>query len=146
MTENNAVTHFNEDELNPHGSKKFTLIDLLMLIMIVGVILTFIIPLRQSRIHEQHVKASLPVIQTIINANEEFKAVDGDYAFDISQLNLKELNKPEDIFQYVLTDTAIVVSTTKLGIDTKSYYFDLRDKRFRVPKDSKDVIMPDWLP
>lgn len=146
MTENKPVAQYEDEELHPHGTKKFTLIDLLMVIMIVGVTLTFIIPLRQSRIHEKYIKGTLPVVAQIMKANEDFKAVDGDYAFDISMLNLKEINKPEDMFQYVLSDTAVVVYSKKMTLDSISYYYDLKDKRYRVPKESKNIIMPDWLP
>lgn len=146
MTENKPVAQESGDELNPHGVQKFSIIDLLMVIMIVGVLLTMYFPLKQTQKHEKFVRESIATMKTIINANEQFKATDGDYAFDISQLNLKEINKPEDTFQFTVSDTAIVASTKKLAVDEKLYYYDLRDKRFRVPKESKDIIIPDWLP
>lgn len=125
---------------------KFSLIDLLMIIMVVGVILTIVIPLNQTRKHESMVRNSLSDMARIIKANEEFKLNSGwdDYAMDISQLNLRDLDM--SVFKFAINDTAVVAVTEKLGTEEKSYYYDLRDKRFRVREDSKDIIIDAWLP
>ena len=131
---------------------KFSIIDLLMVIMIVGVLLTIILPLRQSRKHETLVRESLKEIEKIIHANEYFKLNSGwdTYAMDISQLRgfsteqMRTLNTT--VFTFAVNDTSIVATTNKLGQTEKGYWFDLRDKRFRVQEDSKDVIVDAWLP
>ncbi|MCK9328730.1 MAG: hypothetical protein M0Q94_02520 [Candidatus Cloacimonetes bacterium] len=131
--------------LSSSGIKKFSLIDLLMIIMIVGVILTIIIPIQQTRKIENIVKDSFSEMQKIIKANEEFKRGDwGDYAFDIDMLNLKDLD--ESVFKFSLNDTSIVAVTTEFGNEEKAYYYHLFDRRFRVRNDSKDVIFDAWLP
>jgi len=131
---------------------KFTVIDLLMVIMVVGVILTIILPLKQSRRHEAIVRNSLKEMEKIIHANEFFKLNSGwdSYAMDFSQLRgfsteqLRTLNT--SVFNFAVNDTAIVATTAQLGRTEKGYWFDLRDKRFRVNEDSKDVIVDAWLP
>ncbi len=130
---------------NSSGIKKFSLIDLLMIIMLVGVILTIIIPIQQSRKHEVMVKESFSEMQKIIKANEDLKNSDwGEYAFDISMLNISDLD--ESMFKFTVNDTSIVAVTDKLSNEEKAYYYHLFDRRFRVRHDSKDIIFDAWLP
>ena len=125
---------------------KFSIVDLLMVIMIVGVILTIIMPLRQVRQHETIVRTSLKEIEKIIRANEDFKVNSGwdEYAMDLSQLNVRDLDT--SVFKFAVNDTSVVATTEALGVGVKSYWYDLRDKRFKVPEDSRDLIVPAWLP
>ena len=134
---------------------KLTLIDLMMIIMIVGLVLTVIIPLQQTRRHESLVRESLRDMIKIIEANEDFKLNSGwdDYAMDLGQLDgyLRDLGKSSlnintSIFAYTLSDTIIVATSEKLDHETKSYYYDMRDQRFRVSENSKDIIFDAWLP
>jgi type II secretory pathway pseudopilin PulG len=128
------------------GKGKFTIIDLVMLIMVVGVILTIIVPLQQMRKHEAIVKGSLPDMVRIISANEQYRLNDefGEYAWDLSLLNLRDIDT--SVFTFTLTDTTVVAHTFQIGSDSTSYYYDLRDKRFRVPDDSSNLILNAWLP
>jgi len=126
---------------------KFSLIDLLMIIMVVGVIMTIMIPIQQTKKQEMMVRDSLQEMKKIIIANENWKANDdfNEYAWIIGQLNLK---LDTSVFEYSLTDTTIVAISHKntLAKEEKTYYFDLRDKKFRVTDDSEDVILRAWLP
>ena len=125
---------------------KFSIIDLLMIIMVVGVVLTIILPLQQTRRHEALVRSSLTEMEKIIRANEDFKLYSGwdTYAMDIGQLNLRDLDT--SALRFAITDTSVVAITTNLGGEEKGYWFDLRDKRFRVNEDSRDKIVDAWLP
>jgi len=129
----------------PEAKGKFSMIDLLMIIMIVGVIMTVMIPIQQTKRQEMIVKGSLKQMEQIINANENWKANDewGEYAFDIGQLNLK---LDTSVFSFSLTDTTVVAVSEVIAKEPKSYYYDLRDKKFRVDDDSEDVILRAWLP
>jgi deoxyadenosine/deoxycytidine kinase len=82
----------------------------------------------------------------IINANESFKLNDDfeQYAHNLSSLNLTNLD--ESIFTFSLTDTTVVATSTKLSTSEKSYYYDLREKKFRVSENSEDIILPTWMP
>ena len=126
---------------------KFSLIDLLMIIMVVGVIMTIMIPIQQTKKQEMMVRDSLQEMKKIIIANENWKANDdfNEYAWIIGQLNLK---LDTSVFEYSLTDTTIVAISHKntLAKEEKTYYFDLRDKKFRITDDSEDVILRAWLP
>ena len=127
-----------------HKHQQFSLLDLMMIFMIVGVVLTIIIPLRQSKIHEQLVKSSLPEMARIITANDRFYQEWGWSAFDLSELNLRDIDT--SVFSFALSDTAIVATTDRIGLSEKAYFFDLRDRRFRVREDSKEYIYDAWLP
>lgn len=145
MAEEKKSQNIKNKELTSSGTRKFSLIDMLMIIMLVGVILTIIIPIRQTRRHERIVKSSLADMARIIDANEEFKLnVWGEYAMDISQLNIRDLD--ESNFKFTVNDTAVVAVSNTLAAEEKAFYYDLRDKRFRVRQDSRDIIFDAWLP
>ena len=123
---------------------KITLIDLMMIIMFVGIVLTLFIPLQQTKKQERIVKSSLKEMQRIVNSNEEYYSIFNSYSTNFSYLNLRDIDNT--YFEYTLSDTAVVASTNKLGPTTKSYYYDLKMKKFKVYADSKDVIIDTWLP
>jgi len=125
---------------------KFSIIDLVMIIMVVGVIMTIVIPVQQTKSHETYVKNSLQDMARIINANEKFKLNDlfEEYAPSLNYLKLEGLD--QSIFTYTLTDTTVVATSSKLAKYDKSYYYDLREKKFRVSEDSEDIILAPWMP
>jgi len=125
---------------------KFSLIDLLMIIMVVGVLATIVLPLQRTKSNEALVRGSLPDMIRIVQANDEFKRGDGfgDNAWDLDQLNLRNIDM--SVFHFAINDTSIVATTNRLGSLEKAYYFDTRDNRFRVREDSRDVIFDTWLP
>ena len=127
-------------------SSKFSIIDLLMIIMVVGVILTIILPLRQARIHESLVRESMNEMYKVIRANDYFKQYSGwqTYAVHIDQLVIDNLNT--SVFTFAINDTSIIATTEQLGRTEKAYWFDLRDRRIKVREDSKDTIVDAWLP
>nr|HPK40130.1 hypothetical protein [Candidatus Cloacimonadota bacterium] len=89
--------------------------------------------------NEKIIINSLTKMNLIIKANEQFKKEDGDYAFDISQLNLKDELK-DDFFEFTLNDTAIVATSNKLTLNPVTYYYLLNEQGFRIMPDSKKVI------
>lgn len=139
MTENKPASQINLDEINPDSIKHFSLIDLLMVIMIVGLIALAIFPKMQDAKNEQIILDSINKMQLIINANEKLKAESGDYAFDLGMLNLKDQIK-DDYFEFTLSDTAVVATSKKLSANEVSYYYMINDQRFKVKDDSKEVI------
>jgi len=118
---------------------------LMMMIMVIGVICTILIPVQHSRHHQTYVTNSLQDMKKIVAANEHFKETDefGDYAWDLSQLNLKV---DQSIFQYTLSDTTIVAEAKNLSRDTKSYYYDMKTRKYHVTEGSEDVIFKAWMP
>lgn len=131
--------------------KKFSLIDLLMIIMIVGIIFTFTVPLKQIKMSQARVHDILADMRFIANENVKFSESemgDGDYAFDISQLNLqKDLN--DKYFEFSLTDSSVVAVTKKdFGKAGAEIHYYLPNGPFTVNEDdlSRKLIDPNWLP
>lgn len=139
MAENTQNSQINPDEISLSGNKHFSLIDLLMIIMVVGLIAMAIFPRMQDQKNEKIILNSLEKMQMIVAANEKMKVETGDYAFDLSMLNLGDTVKDE-YFEFTLNDTAAVATSTKLSINEVSYYFMIKDQKYRVRPDSKEII------
>ena len=137
------------EEMSVEHKNRFSLIELVMIIMLVGVIITIVIPIRSTMKNEVFVKASIKDMITIIQAEEAFKSDpalgDGDYAVDKSQLKLPTFN--EEYFTYAVTDTSVnAVSTSKFSKREVTFYYLFKDKAFKVDPKFKDYIEPSWLP
>jgi len=124
---------------------KFSIIDLMMMIMVIGVICTILIPVQQSRKHQTFVLNSLQDMANIRAANEIYKANDewGDYSWNLNELNVKV---DQSIFVYALSDTAIVAETNKLAREPKSFYLDMKTGKYHVAEGSEDIIFKAWMP
>jgi competence protein ComGC len=123
----------------------FSLIDLIMLIMVVGVIMIITIPLKQTKKNELQVRSSLIGMNKLIKANDLYRIDNWDEnAWEISHLGIKDLDT--SIFTFAIDDTCIVATSTKLAKNDKSYYYHTSDKRFRVQLGSEDIILNAWLP
>jgi len=134
------------------GTKKFALIgkfgimDLLMVIMVVGIFFTLTLSVLQTKEREKIVRESVEDMKMILIKMAEFEAEVGMTAWDISQLNIRDFKSKH--FKYSITDpdTAVTAITNSLVAEEKMFYFDLREKRFRVRQDSKNIIEDNWLP
>jgi len=79
---------------------KFSLIELLMIIMLVGIIFTLIIPLRNDQIRKKRIEEAIRNIQII--AREDVKFMndpdkgDGSYMFDHTVVKFVEATKDEN--------------------------------------------------
>lgn len=147
---------------------KFSLIELLMIIMIVGIVFTLTIPLRNDQITKDKLKEAIRNIQIIARADVAFKEdpANGYYMFDHNVikvnddgsvggedlLNVQEkLVKSGDVFlfDYAVTDSTVVAITNKnFGkVGAKIYYY-LPNGPWNVGDDkvSKNVFDPNWLP
>jgi len=128
---------------------QFSIIDLMMMIMVIGVICTIYIPVHKSNLHQKYVRESLKDIQAILNANEVYKRNDefGEYAWDLGQLREKlDLKLDSNVFKYTLNDTTIVAVSDQLAREETSYYYDLKSRKFHVAEGSEEVIFKAWLP
>jgi len=147
---------------------KFSLIELLMVIMLVGIIFTLTIPLRNDRVNQKKMKEAIYNVQVIARADVDFKndPANGYYIFEHSVIKLNEdgtysgedlLNIIEDLqktkdffyFDYSVTDSTVVASSNKnFGkVGAKLYYY-LPSGPWGVGEDktSKSVLDPNWLP
>ncbi len=127
---------------------KFSLVELLMIVMLVGLIFVIWIPMKEAKIYRANLQEAIGNIETITKANIDFKnnpdLGDGDFAFDIGQLNLK---LEENFFNYAVTDTTIVAtSTEEFGKKDIDVIFYLPTGPYQINNDSKQVIDISWLP
>ncbi len=133
---------------------EFSLIELLMIIMIVGIAFTLIIPLKQDRENKAKLAEGVRNVQVI--AREDVKFYDnpdnGYYAFDLSMLDLDgKLEKTGDVFlfDYSLTDSTVVATTNdNFGVVGASFFYYLPQGPFQLAEDkvSKQTFDPNWLP
>ncbi|KQC09544.1 MAG: hypothetical protein APR54_12760 [Candidatus Cloacimonas sp. SDB] len=79
---------------------KFTLIELLMIIMLVGIVFTLIIPLRNDQIRKKRLAEAIKNIQIIAREDVKFKndpdKGDGSYMFDHTVVKYVEATKDEN--------------------------------------------------
>ena len=147
---------------------KFSLIELLMIIMLVGIIFTLIIPLRNDRLNQKKMKEAIYNIQVIARADVAFKndPANGYYIFEHTVVKLDEdgtysgedlLNIIDDLqqtqnffyFDYSVTDSTVVASTNKnFGKEGAKLFYYLPSGPWGVGEDriSKSVLDPNWLP
>ncbi len=133
---------------------KFSLIELLMIIMLVGIIFTLIVPLRIDKMNHMKIKEAIKNIQIIARADVAFKEnpENGYYAFDVSMLNIKDkLEKSHDnfLFDYSLTDSTVVATTNmNFGKEGAVIYYYLPNGPWNIGDDkiSKSVLDSNWLP
>ena len=148
------------DDLSIKQAKKFSLIELLMIIMLVGIVVTFIFPLRQMKIDRSRTQEAIEIVREIAKIDEDFKnnpdLGDGEYAFDFSQLNYKPDNAyftfrvaDVDMEGRSITGGFIVATTTEEfgheGIQIK-YMLPSGPWSIEAPDKAKDVIHRNWLP
>lgn len=78
---------------------KFSLIELLMIIMLVGIVFTLIIPLRNDRLNKEKLKEAIKNVQIIARADVIFKddpeKGDGTYMFEHTVVKYIETAKDE---------------------------------------------------
>ncbi|MCF7912957.1 MAG: hypothetical protein K9M99_10545 [Candidatus Cloacimonetes bacterium] len=135
--------------------KKFSLVELLMIIMIVGIIFTIIVPLSMSNKNHKNMAEAIYNLQLIAQKDVEFynNPDNGYYAFDVSMLNIDENQfKKTDgdfIFDYTLTDSTVVATTNeKFGIEGAkiSYYLPRGPWALGDDKVSTSTFDNAWLP
>ncbi|MCD4827884.1 MAG: type II secretion system GspH family protein [Candidatus Cloacimonetes bacterium] len=142
---------------------KFSLIELLMIIMLVGIIITFVIPLQQMKQYKARTMIAVENITVIHRLNEDFKIDpnlgDGDYAFDISMLNILPGNEyfgvhPDTTyFSYFFdpNDESVIVAETKpaFGREGIKVVYHQPDGPYSVlyeNESDEDIIQKNWLP
>jgi type II secretory pathway pseudopilin PulG len=133
---------------------KFSLIELLMIIMVVGIVFTLIVPMQTDKRNHEKVKEAIKNIQILTRANIAFKENpdNGYYAFDVSMLNISDkLEKKGEnfMFDYTLTDTTVVATSNKnFGKEGAFIFYYLPQGPWQAGKDriTEKIIDPNWLP
>lgn len=135
--------------------KKFSLVELLMIIMVVGIAFTIIVPLSMSSKNHKLIDEAVYNLQLIAQKDVEFynDPENGYYAFDVTMLNIANgMMKKTDgefVFDYTLTDST-VVATTNEKFGTKgakiSYYLPRGPWDLGDDKVSTSTFDAAWLP
>ncbi|MBM4399569.1 MAG: hypothetical protein FJ041_04495 [Candidatus Cloacimonetes bacterium] len=138
---------------NQVGSN-FTLVDLLTILLLVGLVFVFFVPVNQAKVNRNRVENAIEMIKYISAKAEEFKNnPENGYYPDLSQLNIDESVKSE-FFMYKISpdDSLIIAETTqafgKKGIELR---YSLGGKQFQIGKNDSDnearkFINENWLP
>lgn len=138
-----------------HSDKRFSLVELLMIIMLVGIIFTIVVPMSIQKKNHEKITEAVYNLQLIAMKNVEFynNPDNGYYAFDVSQLNIEEdlykKTNGELIFDYSLTDsTAVATTNEKYGIEGAKviYYLPKGPWSLGDDKVSTSTFDPVWLP
>jgi len=134
--------------------KKFSLVELLMIIMIVGIAFTIIVPLSMSRKNHKKIDEAIYNLQIIAQKDVQFynNPENGYYAFKVSMLKIEDSMKKTDgesIFDYTLTDSTVVATTNeKFGTAGAkiSYYLPRGPWELGDDKVSTSIFDVAWLP
>ena len=128
-------------------AKKATLIEVLMVILIVGIIVILVFPAIGEKRNKDRMNLEVfPTFEIIMQANEAFNAEQGYYAFDVTMLNLTAELEDKQYFEFSLTDTTVIATTTpKFGKAGAQVIYNF-DKDYWTVENAEDVIDKSWLP
>lgn len=128
-------------------AKQATLIEVLMVILIVGIIVILVFPAIGEKRNKDRMNLEVfPTFDVILQANEQFNDEQGYYAFDITMLNLTDVLEDKQFFEFSLTDTTVIATTTnKFGKAGAQIVYNF-DKDYWAVAGTEDVIEESWLP
>ncbi len=128
-------------------AKKATLIEVLMVILIVGIIVILVFPAIGEKRNKDRMNLEVfPTFDIILQANEAFNEEQGYYAFDVTMLNLTDELEDKQYFEFSLTDTTVIATTTpKFGKAGAKIVYNF-DKDYWAVEGTEDVIDKSWLP
>jgi len=142
------------DKTMSEAKSKFSLVELISIILLVGLLFVFIVPVHQAKLSSVRVKEAANMLKMIGDKAEDFKNnPDNGYYPDISQLNLGSQIE-SDFFEYsIASDDSTIVAETKpaFGKEGAALVYSLSGKQFRIGKNESDAISnkyinENWLP
>ena len=98
-------------------TRKFSLIELLMIIMLVGIIFTLIVPLRNDKIYRQKVREAVYNLQYIAKVDKAFhdNPDNGYYAYDLSMLNIKKFLLAWGVLFFIINASILSAQDTTMA-------------------------------
>lgn len=139
---------------NVKAGSKFNLIELLSILLLVGLIFVFIVPVKQAKLSRVYISEAVSTLKFIGDKAEDFKNnPDNGYYPDISQLNLGQ-QITSDYFDYTIaSDDSLVLAETKPAFGKKGAFlvYSLSNKQYKIGKNDSDLqsskyINENWLP
>lgn len=134
---------------------RFTLIELLSILLLVGLIFVFVVPVNQAKISRERVNEAVNTLRILGEKAQAFKDnPDNGYYPDLSQLNLGDQFKSR-YFTYAINpddSTAVAITTLEFGSPDSLYIvYNLNGKQYRVGKNDNDIeslkrINENWIP
>ncbi|MCK4359708.1 MAG: hypothetical protein KAW92_13405 [Candidatus Cloacimonetes bacterium] len=125
---------------------KVSLIEVLMVILFVGIIVILVFPTIADNQKKKKINEEIfPTFILIQDENEKFFEELGEYAFDISQLNIDELNDKK-YFEFNLNDSTIFATTNrKFGKAGAKIVYNFITNTWSV-EGMEGVVDINWLP
>lgn len=148
------MTDKKTDKAMTYAKGKFSLVELLSIILLVGLLFVFIVPVQQAKVSSVRVAEAANLLKVIGDKANEFRNdPENGYYPDISQLNLGSLIE-SDYFEYsIASDDSTVVAATKpaFGREGATLVYSLGAKQYRIGRDENDLtssryINENWLP
>lgn len=133
---------------------KFSLIELLTILLLVGLVFVFVVPVNQAKTNRGRVNEAITTMKMLGDKAEEFKNnPDNGYYPDLSQLNLGDQAKSKYFLYTIVADDSTIIAETTSAFGKKGAFmvYSLSGKQYRIGKGDTDIesskyIDENWLP
>ncbi len=149
------MTDTKSDKSTSFNGSRFSLIELLSIIILVGLVFVFAVPVNQAKLNRVRVADAVQTINFIGEKAEQFKdnPDNGYYPVDLSQLNLGNQIESKYFKYTIVSDDSTIVAETTQDYGKKGAFliYNLSSKQYSIGKGESDntsqkYINENWLP